>query len=82
MYICVYRNIFFALYSWGILQISYNFIIFFLSQAVFKILMESDSRRCLPMVWYNQSTASRVGTGIFTLCTLSQLIHKTKTYFI
>lgn len=38
MYVCVYRNIFFALYSWGILQVSFDIIIF-PSQAVFKILM-------------------------------------------
>lgn len=39
MYVCVYRNIFFALYSWGILQVSFDIIIIFPSQAVFKILM-------------------------------------------
>lgn len=55
MYVCVYRNIFFALYSWGILQVSFDITIIFLpSQAVFKILMQPDSRQCLPMVWYKQ----------------------------
>lgn len=40
MYVCVYRNIFFALYSWGILQVSFDIIIIiFPSQMVFKILM-------------------------------------------
>lgn len=39
MYVCVYRNIFFALYSLGILQVSFDITIIFPSQAVFKILM-------------------------------------------
>lgn len=67
MYVCVYRNIFFALYSWGILQVSFDIIIIFPSQAVFKILMQPDSRQCLPMVWYNRSTVTGVRAGIVTL---------------
>lgn len=39
MYVCVYRNIFFALYSWGVLQASFDDI--FPSQTVFKILLAS-----------------------------------------
>lgn len=36
MYIEIY---FFALYSWGILQVSFDILIFVPSQVVFKILM-------------------------------------------
>lgn len=50
MYICVYRNIFFALYSWGILQASFD-IIFFLSQAVFKNLCSQTQDSVFP--WFS-----------------------------